>query len=135
MEKDIQKQEENWLEKVIKTLLIVNYYKKFITLNQHKIYLENLYGYLKKDIGATWIKKAPFISKAKKIYNTFNSKYHYYKKNSRLKKIQRKYPNLQITEAFFYLAIKGKCKLKDEDLEAFEEMLEIIFAKIKQKKK
>lgn len=135
MAKDIKKEADSWLDKVIKTLLINGFYKKFISVNKQKIYIENLYNFLKKDLQAGWIQKAPFTSKAKKLYNTLNSKYHYYKKNKRLQALQKKYPNLQITEAFFYLTLKEKSKLKDEDLETFDEVLEIIFAKLKQKRK
>lgn len=133
MDKEIEKKEKDWLEKIIRTLIINNYYKKFITVNKHKIYINNIYEYLKKDLGIVWLKKAPFISKAKKIYAILNSKYNYYKHNKNLQKIQKQYPTLQITEAFFYLTLKNKFKLKEEDLETFQEVLEIIFAKLKQK--
>ncbi len=135
MENPIEKQEKSWLEKVINTLLIDAFYRKFISVGEKRIYLNNLYEFLKKQLGVTWVKKAPFMSIAKKIYHKYKNRYNFYKKNERLQKIQKKYPNLQLTEAFFYLSLKKNWKLKDEDLETFDEVLEIIFAKLKQKRK
>ena len=134
MKKEEQNNEKNWLEKVIRTLLMINFYKKFITLGKHKIYIKNLYKHLKEDLGIEWIKEKSFYTKARRIYQSLSKKYSYYKKNKELQRIQNKYKNLQIIEAYYYLSLKGKFKLKNEDLEIFDEMFDILFAKLKQKR-
>ena len=135
MENLPKKQEKSWLEKVINTLLIDAFYRKFISVGEKRIYLNNLYEFIKKQLGVTWVKKVPFMSMARKIYRKYKNRYKFYKKNKRLQRIQRKYPKLQLTEAFFYLSLKKNWKLKDEDLETFDEILEIIFARLKQERK
>jgi len=126
--------EKDWLKSVIKSLLTKNFYKKFITLGEHKIYIKNLYSFLKDDLNIIWLKEKPFVSKARGIYRTMLTKFYSYKRNERLKKLQKKYPNLQIIEAYYYLNLKKKFDLKNEDLEIFGEVLEILFAKLKKKK-
>jgi len=130
----MQENEQNWLKNVIKTLLIRNFYKKFITCGKHRIYLKNLYEFLRKDLQASWIKEKPFIAQAKKMYNQIIVKYYSYKNNERLKELQKKYPKLQIIETYYYLNLHEKFKLKDEDIELFEESLEILLAPLKQRK-
>jgi len=130
----MENKEEKWLDKIIKTLLIRNFYRRFVTAGKHKIYLKNLYQYFKDDLNADWLKEKSFYTKARRIYQKLAKKYSYYKKNKELQKIQDKYKNLQIIEAYYYLSLKEKFKLKNEDLEIFEEMLNILFAKLKQKK-
>ena len=134
MEKKEIKTENDWIEKIIKNLLIKNFYTKFIKLGKHKIYLHNIYNFVRDKMQLTWIKKKPFLSKVKKIYRTYLNRYYYYKNNKKLQEIQKKYTKLQITEAFFYLSLKEKVKLKEEDLKLFDEVLEIIFAPIMKKK-
>jgi len=125
----MENKEEKWLDKIIKTLLIRNFYRKFVTAGKHKIYLKNLYQYLKDDLNADWLKEKSFYTKARRIYQKLTKKYSYYKKNKELQKIQNKYKDLQIIEACYYLSLKGKFQLKNEDLEIFDEMLDIVFAK------
>ena len=135
MEKNEIKTENDWLEKVIKSLLTRNFYTKFIKLGEHKIYLNNLYKFVKEKMQITWIKKKPFLSKTRKIYRIYLNRYYYYKNNKKLQKIQEKYKKPQVIEAFFYLSLKGKVKLREEDLELFDEVLEIIFAPLAKKNK
>jgi hypothetical protein len=133
-EKNLQENKPDWIENLIKRLLIRAYYKKFLNVGKYRIYVKNLYEYVVNDLKMDWIKEKPFLSKARKILHTYQTKFYKYKANERLKKLQNKYPTLQIIEAYYYLSLKEKCKLKNEDLNAFEEMLEILFAKIKKKK-
>ena len=130
----MENKEEKWLDKITKTLIIRNFYRRFVTAGKHKIYLKNLYQYLKDDLNADWLKEKSFYTKARRIYQKLAKKYSYYKKNKELQRIQNKYKNLQIIESFYYLHLKGNVNLKNEDLESFEEMLNILFAKLKQKK-
>jgi hypothetical protein len=131
----MEEKKKDWLETITKNLLVNNFYKKFESIGEHKIYLKNIYLYLKNDLHMDWIKERPFLSKAKNIYNGLTTKFQNYKRNEKLQKIQRKYPELQINEAYFYLSLKNRVKMKDEDLELFEEMLNILVAKVKKHKK
>ena len=130
----MQNTKQDWLEKLIKSYLIKAFYRRFITLGKHKIYLKNIYNYIREKMNIYWLKEKSFYTKARNIYNKMLSKYQYHRKSKELQKIQNKYKNLQVTEAYLYLSLNEKLKLKNEDLEIFDEMLDILFAKLKQKK-
>lgn len=134
MEKNQEFNQKDWLESITKRLLVKNYYKKFINVGEYRIYAKNIYEYLHDELQMDWLVEKPFVSKVRKILSSFKTKYLNYKKNERLKKIQNKYPTLQVIEAYYYLSLNGKFKLKNDDLELFKETLDILFAKIKNKK-
>ena len=121
------------IEKIIRGLLNRGFYEKFT--KDRKIWLKNYYEFLKKEVGLVWLEEKPFLNKAKKILNQYYVKLNKYKKYKKLQQIQKKYKKLKITEAFFYLSLKEKFMLKNEDLETFEEMLEILFSELKKENK
>ena len=119
------------IKEIITALMIKAFYEKF-TRNK-KIYIHGMYEFLTKKVGLIWLKEKPFYAKARKIYEKLHSRYRSAKRSKKLNKLQSKYKKLQIIEAFTYLEYKEKFKLTNEDIETFEETLEILFANLKKK--
>jgi len=128
------KQEKDTIEKIIETLIKRQYLKKFLGLKE-RIDLKSIYDFFKKELRFDFLEEKPFKAKAKKVYNKFKQQYHRIQNNDKLNILQGKYKKLRIIDAYAHLVFSGKWKLKNDDLELFEEMLEILFADIKKQAK
>jgi len=127
----MENNEKDKIEEIIEALMIKAFFEKFT--RDKKVYIKGMYEFLRKKVGLVWLKEKPFYSKARKIYERLHSKYRRVKRHKKMTKLQNKYKNLRIYEAYSYLEMKGKFKLVNEDIETFEEVLEILFANLKKK--
>ena len=113
-------------EKTMKTLIIINFYRKF-ALNK-KVKAENIYNFFVYKLGHYWLKKPPMLSHIRKKLTPYYNKLQRTKKNEEIQRIQKKYPDFKIGEAYFYWSVKEDRKLKQEDIKIFEEILDILTA-------
>ena len=111
-------------EKTLRTLIINAFYRKF-TLNK-KIRAENIYNFFLYKLGHYWLQKPPMLSHIRKKLIPFYTKLRRTKKNEEIQRIQKKYPDLKVAEAYFYWTIKDNRKLKQEDFEVFEVFEQIL---------
>ena len=111
-------------EKTLRTLIINAFYRKFI-LNK-KIRAENIYNFFLYKLGHYWLQKPPMLSHIRKKLIPFYTKLRRTKKNEEIQRIQKKYPDFKVAEAYFYWSVKEDRKLKQEDIKIFEEILDIL---------
>jgi len=117
------------IEKIVIGLIKKNFYKRFI--KNYKISAKSAYKFCVYKLHMTYLKSEPFNKMFRKIVSKFYIKLNRIKKNEELDLLQKKYSKLQIKEAFFYLSLHDKMKLCKDDLVLYEEMLDILFAKLK----
>jgi len=117
------------IEKIVTGLIKKNFYKKFT--QGYKVSAKSAYNFCVYKLHMTYLKSEPFSKFFKKIVSKFYVKYNRIRKDKELDLLQKKYSKLQIKEAFFYLSLHDKMKLCKDDLVLYEEMLDILFAKLK----
>jgi len=112
-------------EKTIEKMLVKALFKKFVY--GKTISLETLYLFVKN----FWhnIDRGVFWHRTRKILNKYYVTISRFRKNNRLIALQKKYPDLKIIEAFFYLHLRKNFKIKNEDLEIFENTIKILLSK------
>jgi len=121
--------EDKKFEKMIKTILKNSFYRKFS--KGYSINVNSIIDYLRFTLGFSWLNQNRLRNYINNILTQFYVKLNRLKKRKEIKELQKKYPDLQVTEAFFYLTLNEKMKLKKDDFKLFDEMVEILFSKEK----
>ena len=111
-------------DRTLKTLIINAFYRKF-TLNK-RVRAEDIYNFFVYKLGHYWLQKPPMLSHIRNKLIPFYTKLRRTKENEEIQRIQKKYPDLKVAEAYFFWSIKEDRKLKKEDIEIFEQIIDIL---------
>ena len=117
------------LIKTIDTILKRQYYNKLMGKSK-RVSLQIICQFL-REIGI----KSYLKDDLERLNNKYKQTYFRVKNNKYIKKLQKRYPTLQIAETYTFFVIHDKLKLKKEDITIFDESLDILLYKVIKKKK